>query len=83
MLSELKGRSSEQRVVGVKQTKRALLDGNAAQVFLAGDADPRVIEPVARLCEEKGVPVARTASMKELGAACGIAVGSAAAALLR
>ena len=80
MLSELK---SGTKVVGVKQTKRALNDGRAGRVFLAEDADPRVTEPVEALCAEKGVGVERVPSMKELGGACGIAVGSAVAALLK
>ena len=79
MLAELK---QGPRVAGVKQTKRALQDGTAGRVFLARDADPHVTDPIAALCREKDVPVEREASMKELGAACGIAVGSAAAALL-
>ena len=79
MLSELK---AGRKVVGVKQTRRALCDGKAARVFVAEDADPRVVEPVEAMCAERGVPVVRVARMKELGAACGIAVGSAVAALL-
>ena len=79
MLSELKQGS---KVVGVKQTKRAINDGKAVRVFLAEDADPRVTDPIAVLCEERAVPVERVAQMKELGSACGIAVGSAVAALL-
>lgn len=80
VLSEIR---QKPRVVGVKQTKRALNDARACQVFLAEDADPRVTEPIELLCREKDVPVERVASMKELGSACGIAVGSAVAALLR
>lgn len=80
MLSELK---QQPKVVGVKQTKRALCDGRAARVFLAEDADPRVTGPIEALCAQKGVPVEKVPAMKELGGACGIAVGSAAAALLR
>ena len=79
MLTEIKGKP---KVVGVKQTKRALNDAKAVLVFLAGDADPRVTDPIALLCQQKAVPVERVASMKELGSACGIAVGSAVAALL-
>lgn len=80
MLEELK---KQPKVVGVKQTKRALGDGKAVRVFLADDADPRVVEPVSAMCAERGVPVERVARMKDLGSACGIAVGSAVAALLR
>ncbi|WP_130868903.1 ribosomal L7Ae/L30e/S12e/Gadd45 family protein [Intestinimonas massiliensis (ex Afouda et al. 2020)] len=80
MLSELK---QGPKVVGVKQTKRAINDGRAVRVFLAEDADPRVTDPIAVLCEAQSIPVERVAQMKELGSACGIAVGSAVAALLQ
>jgi large subunit ribosomal protein L7A len=66
--------------VGAKQVKRAIRDGRAVKIFLADDADPRVTEPLARLAAEKNVPTQTVRSMKELGTACGIAVGSAAAA---
>ena len=79
MLTQLKQGA---KVVGVKQTRRAIDDGRAARVFLALDADPALTAPVEALCTEKGVPVEKGAQMNELGAACGIAVGSAVAALL-
>jgi len=79
MLEKLKGGP---KVVGAKQTKRAVNDGRVLLVFLAEDADPRVTGPIAALCAEKGVPVESGRSMKELGTACGIAVGAAVAALL-
>jgi len=74
--------ANSSKVVGAKQTKRALTAGAAREVFLAADADPRVTEPIAALCAEKGVTVHADCSMKELGAACGIAVGCAVAAVL-
>jgi len=75
--------SGANKVVGVKQTKRAIEGGKAALVFLAQDADPRVTEPIQVLCAQKGVDVEQVPSMKDLGSACGIAVGSAAAALIK
>lgn len=79
MLSEL---NNAEKVVGAKQAMRALNDGRARKLFLAADADPRVSEPLAVLAGEKSVPVEEVSTMKELGAACGIAVGSAVAALV-
>ena len=78
MLSELE---TVQKVVGAKQTKRALNAGYAKKVFLAEDADPRVTQPLEQLAEQSEVSVEWIATMKELGAACGIAVGSAVAAI--
>ena len=80
MLEELK---NGPRVVGAKQTKRAVNDGRAVRVFLAEDADPRVTDPIKALCAEKSVPVEKAYAMKELGSACGIAVGSAVAAVVK
>ena len=70
------------KVVGVKQTRRALNDGRAKSIFLAHDADPALTEPLAELAESKGVAVNWTEHMKELGKACGIAVGAAVAAIV-
>lgn len=75
--------SGANKVVGVKQTKRAIEGGRAARVILAKDADPRVTGPIGELCAQRGVAVEQAGSMKELGSACGIAVGCAAAALLK
>ncbi len=79
MPDELKNGS---KVVGAKQTKRAVGDGRAKRVYLASDADPRVTGPIAEVCAQHGVPTETACSMKELGAACGISVGAAVAALL-
>ena len=68
------------KVVGVKQTRRALRDGRAKAVFLAHDADPALTEPLAELAEELNVAVVWTEHMRDLGKACGIAVGAAVAA---
>ena len=68
------------KVVGVKQTRRALNDGRAKALILARDADPAITEPLAEMAEGKGVPVCWTERMRELGRACGISVGAAVAA---
>ena len=79
MLSELKTAS---KVTGAKQVTRALKNGSVRLVFLAQDADPRITGPVETLCRESGVETESVPTMTELGAACGIAVGSAVAAIL-
>ena len=79
MLEELKNGT---KVVGAKQTKRALRDGKAAKVYLAQDADPALTEPMEALSLENQVAVEWIPTMKDLGKACGIAVGAAVAAVL-
>ena len=76
----LSGRSF---VVGAKQLKKALKNGNACCVFLACNADPAITEPLAALCQENNVKLAWVKSMADLGRACNIEVGAAAAAALR
>ena len=67
-------------IVGVKQLKKALKNGTARMVFLACNADPAITEPIAALCQHNGVAYAWVKSMTDLGRACGIEVGAAAAA---
>jgi len=80
LLSELK---NSPRIVGVKQLRKAIGRDEIRRVFLAEDADPAVTGPIETLALEKGVPVTRVPAMRELGRACGIAVGAAAAGLLK
>jgi len=69
-------------IVGSKQTRLALERGKALKVFIAQDADPKLMEPIVRLCEDRGIALHTVASMRELGAACGIQVGASAAAMV-
>ena len=79
MLKEL---TAKEKVVGLKQTRRALAEGRAQRVYVARDADPALTEPLRQLCRCCGVGAVEGWSMKELGRACGIQVGTAAAAIL-
>ncbi len=79
MLTEF---AAQHKVVGAKQVKRAIEAGRAVKVYLADDADPRVSEPIAALCANKGVETETVSSMRELGKVCGISVGAAVAAVL-
>ena len=67
-------------VVGAKQLKKALKNGAAKKVFLACNADPAITEPIVALCQCNCVDLAWVRSMTDLGHACGIEVGAAAAA---
>ena len=80
MLEELKAR---EKVVGVKQSRRAVRDGLALRVFLAADADPALTGPIREQCRESHVPVTEDYTMEQLGQAAGIQVGAAVVALLK
>ena len=79
VLNELE---NTEKVVGVKQVRRALARGQVKRLYLARDADPQLTPPLERQGREQGAEVAWIDSMKALGRACGIAVGSAVAAII-
>ena len=70
-------------VVGAKQLRKALERSRAEYVFLAENADPAVTGPIEALCRESQVQITWVRTMADLGRACGIDVGAAAAAVLR
>ena len=69
-------------VVGTKQLKKALNQGSVRQVFLAANADPAITQMLEGLCQLNQTPYVWVRSMQDLGRACGIDVGAAAAAVL-
>jgi large subunit ribosomal protein L7A len=80
--SQLAKLSGRRTVVGAKQLRKALNSGSAKFVFLAENADPAITEPIEALCQLNCVEYAWVRSMTDLGRACGIDVGAAAAAAL-
>lgn len=80
MLEEL---SSRDKVIGVKQSRRAISEGRARKAFFACDADPAVLEGLRCVCAEQGIPTEESHSMSDLGRACRISVGAAVAVLLK
>ena len=71
------------RVVGTKQLLKLLAVDGVSTLYIAGDAQEHIKEKLLPLARQHGVPVVQVDSMDELGRMCGIAVGSAAAGLLR
>ena len=71
------------KAVGVKQATKAIERDQAIAVFLASDAETRVVTPLRDLCARKNILVEDVPTMNELGKACGIAVGAAAVAVVK
>nr|WP_238358045.1 ribosomal L7Ae/L30e/S12e/Gadd45 family protein [Cohnella zeiphila] len=67
--------------VGTKQTAKTVEQGNARMVYVAQDADSRLVGRILQLCKQRGVPVTFVDTMRNLGKSCGIDVGTAAAAV--
>lgn len=67
---------------GANETTKAIESGNAALVVIAEDVDPEeVVLHIPMICGEKNVPYCYVATKKELGAAAGLSVQSAAIAI--
>ena len=74
--------SGNKLVVGAKQLRKAFRNGRVNRVYLAQNADPAVTEPLEALCQQHSIACTWVRSMNELGHACGIEVGAAAAAVV-
>ncbi len=73
---------TDNKVIGIKQSQKAVEDGIALMAYVASDCDDKVKLPFLALCESKGVKVVPAESMEQLGTACGISVGAAVAVIL-
>jgi len=75
-------RTARRLAVGAKQTLKAVQAGAAAIIYIARDAEERVLRPLRLEIAKSGLEVVYVESMQELGRMCGIDVGAAAAAIL-
>lgn len=69
-------------VIGTKQTMKAVESGNAVEVFVAQDAEPRLVARIVQLCGARAIKLTHVDTMRNLGKACGIDVGAAMAAVV-
>jgi large subunit ribosomal protein L7A len=75
-------REAGRLAVGTNQTTKAITQDVAVEVFLAEDADQRVVSCIVQLAKQHDVPIVWVKTMKQLGVACGIEVGAATAAIV-
>ncbi len=73
----------KEKVVGIKQTRKAAEQEMLEAVFIAYDADQRIVGQLKQLCEEKQIAIYTTESMKQLGKATGIDVGAAIVGIIK
>lgn len=71
------------KVIGAKQTAKALQKEQVKVLYVAKDAETKVINPLEKEAKARGVQLVRVPSMKDLGRAFGIEVGAATAAILK
>lgn len=79
MISELQ---SDNKVVGIRQSIKAVEQGRAKCAFVAKDSDDAVRVPFEALCLRSGVAIEYVDSMIQLGEACAIDVGCAVAVIM-
>lgn len=72
------------KVIGLKQTMRAIQKGRIERVFYAADTEEHLIRKLAPLCQENKVPLLPIkVDQRELGKICQIEVGAAIVAIVR
>lgn len=70
------------KVIGIKQSIKAIESGEGVVLYIAEDADMKLINPLIDLAEKNGIEVKSIETMKKLGKMCGIDVKSAATLIL-
>ncbi|MHC1749849.1 MAG: ribosomal L7Ae/L30e/S12e/Gadd45 family protein [Cellulosilyticaceae bacterium] len=73
---------STNKIVGAKQTLKALQNGEADCILVAKDADARITNEIVELAKAKNVQVDFVDTMKQLGQLCNIEVKTAVAAII-
>ena len=68
---------------GTNEVTKMVERGTAQLVFISEDIDPpEIVAHIPYLCEEKGIPYVYIKRQIELGAVCGLDVGTSAAAIV-
>lgn len=80
MIDKLK---TGKKTVGIKQSLKAVENGTAKIIFIARDADEKVVNGIKELTAGMALEIIYVENMKQLGKACGIEVGAAVACLLK
>ncbi|WAH37386.1 ribosomal L7Ae/L30e/S12e/Gadd45 family protein [Alicyclobacillus dauci] len=77
-------RQARKKTIGTNQTLKVLKQSTerVVRVYVARDAESRVVEPIVQLANKLGLPVEWVDSMRQLGKACGIEVGAATASIV-
>ena len=74
---------NEKKTIGVKQVTKAVEKDLVQAIYIAQDAEQRLVGPLRILCNQKKLVIDTTPTMVELGKACSIEVGAAAVAVMK
>lgn len=70
------------KVIGIKQSTKAMKNGEGKILYIAKNANYKIITPLVELAKECGIEIRYVKNMKILGDMCGIDVKSAVALIL-
>lgn len=80
-MSYEKVEQAKKTIIGTKQTVKAIKSGVVKEVFIAEDADKKLVAPIIGETTIRGIKVSYVDSREKLGRACGIQVGAAVVAI--
>ena len=66
------------KVIGIKQSTKLLKSNEGKVLYVAKDANAKLISPIIQLAQEKNIDIVEISTMKELGKISGIDVKSSA-----
>ena len=72
----------EKKVIGIKQCLKFIKLGKGKVLYVANDADARLISPLIELAEKENIKIVEISTMKELRLMSGIEVKSAASLII-
>lgn len=75
-------RLTGKKVIGIKQAQKTLKNGQGKIVYIASDAEERLMHPIKQMASDAGLKIIYVDTMKELGKLCGIDVGASVVVLL-
>lgn len=76
-------KTSKKRIIGLKQTIKAIKEDRVSKVYVAKDADDHIKNSVIKESNGKDIELIYVDTMKKLGEACGIEVKASTASLLK
>jgi len=77
-------KENKNKIIGLKQTLRAIQQDKINQVFIASDIEDHINRKIDDSCKEKNVPIiALNLTQKELGKLCQIEVGASVVAITK
>lgn len=76
-------KDGKKRTVGTRETRKALEKGLLEGIFIAMDAEHRLVKPLIAAAKASGISIYYVETMKKLGAVCDVEVDTAIAGVLK